>query len=107
MAETKCAVLLITAPTAAEAQRLARKLLEERKAACVNILPGVDSLYWWQDKLESAHESLMIVKTRAALVPELVDLVKSLHSYTVPEVIALPIIGGNPEYLAWVEDEVR
>ena len=101
------AVILITAPGPAEAQRLSRRLLEQRKAACVNIISGVDSLFWWQGKLDSARESLMVVKTRASLVPEVVSLVKKEHGYDIPEVIALPVIGGNPDYLQWIDKEVN
>ncbi len=100
-------VLLITTATAEEAQRISRVLLEQRKVACVNIVPRVDSLFWWQDKLDSADESLLIAKTKASLLSEIVSLVKELHSYDIPEIIALPIIGGNQDYLEWIQKEVR
>ncbi len=100
-------VLLITAANIAEAQRISRRLLQQKKAACVNIVSGVDSLFWWNDKLNSAHESLMVVKTKARLLPEIINLVKQEHSYAVPEIIALPVIGGNPDYLAWLDKEVE
>ena len=100
-------VVLITTSSEEEAHKIAELLVNRRKAACVNIVPGVDSLFWWNEKLDSAHESLMLVKTRAALLPEIVNLVKGVHSYTVPEIIALPIIGGNQDYLEWIDKEVR
>ncbi len=100
-------VLLITTPSTAEAQKISRLLLEQRKASCVNIISGVDSLFWWQNKLDSAHESLMVVKTKASLLPEIVELVKAAHSYAVPEIIALPVSGGNPDYLKWMDKEVK
>jgi len=100
-------VLLITTATAQEAQRISRVLLEQRKVACVNIVPRLDSLFWWQGKLDSAEESLLIVKTKASLLSEIVPLVKELHSYDIPEIIALPIIGGNQDYLEWIQKEVR
>ena len=100
-------VLLITTATAEEAQRISRVLLEQKKVACVNILPRVNSLFWWQGKLDSAEESLLIVKTKASQLSEIVPLVKELHSYDIPELIALPIIGGNQDYLEWIEKEVR
>jgi len=100
-------VLFITTATAEEAQRISRVLLEQKKAACVNIVPRVNSLFWWQDKLDSAEESLLIVKTKASLLGEIVPLVKELHSYDIPEIIALPIIGGNQDYLEWMQKEVR
>jgi len=96
-------VVLITAGSDEEAREIARLLLTEKKAACVNILPGVDSLFWWQGEVDSARESLMIVKTRAALFPEIVELVKRAHSYEVPEIIALPIIAGSEDYLKWLD----
>lgn len=99
-------VLLITAASAGEAQQIAGVLLEQRKAACVNIISEVISRFWWQDKLDSARESLLIVKTKAHLLPEIITLVKGVHSYTVPEIIALPIVGGNQDYLQWIENNV-
>jgi len=92
-------VIFITTGTDEEAHRIANMLLNQKKVACVNILPKVRSLFWWQDKLDSAQESLLIVKTRASLLSEIVSMVREVHSYDVPEVIALPIIGGNPDYL--------
>ncbi len=107
MKESAYIVLLITTANAAEAQRVSRRLLEQRKAACVNIISGVDSLFWWNDKLNSAQESLLVVKTEASLLPGIITLVKKEHSYTVPEIIALPIIGGNPDYLKWIDKEIK
>ncbi len=106
MAEPAYIVILITAASAEEAQRISSLLLEHRKAACVNIIPKVASRFWWQGKLDSAEESLLVVKTRASLLPEIIELVKGVHSYSVPEIIALPIIGGNPDYLAWIDKNV-
>jgi len=100
-------VLFITTANADEAQRIADVLLNERKAACVNIVPRVSSRFWWQGKLESAEESLLIVKTKASVLDEVVNLVKKHHGYDVPEVIALPIIGGNQDYLEWMGKEVE
>jgi len=106
MKETDKIVILVTASAEEEAHRIAELLLEQRKAACINIIPKVDSLFWWQGTLDSARESLLIIKTAASLLPEIVNLIKEAHSYEVPEVIALPIIGGNEDYLKWVEGEV-
>jgi periplasmic divalent cation tolerance protein len=100
-------VLFITTADAEEAQRIADLLLKARKAACVNIVSWVSSSFWWQGKLEQAKESLLIVKTEASVLDEVVDLVKQHHSYDVPEIIALPIIGGNPDYLDWIDSEVK
>ena len=99
-------VIYITTGTDEEAQKVAEELLKQRKAACVSILPGVSSTFWWQDKLDSAQEILLIVKTKASLVDEIVRLVTEIHSYDVPEIIALPIMGGNRDYLEWIGKEV-
>ncbi len=107
MQKTDYIVLLITTATVEEAQQISELLLEQRKAACVNIVPKIDSRFWWKGKLESTHESLMVVKTKASLLPEIINLVKGQHSYTVPEIIALPIIGGNPDYLKWIDKEIK
>ena len=99
-------VILITASMDEEAQEIANRLLTQRKAACVNIIPKVRSLFWWKGELDSADEAVLIVKTKASLVDEIVSLVREFHSYEVPEVIALPLIGGNPDYLNWMSDEL-
>jgi len=100
-------VVFVTAGSGAEARGIGELLLDRRKAACVSIVPGVDSLFWWQGKLDSAQESLLIVKTKASLLPDVVSLVKGVHSYEVPEIIAVPIIGGNEDYLKWIDAEVK
>jgi periplasmic divalent cation tolerance protein len=99
------AVVLVTTESAEQGDRVAQALLNEHLAACVNCVPTVTSHYWWQGKIEHARETLLIIKTRSGLVPQVVAAVKAAHSYTVPEVIALPILGGNPDYLAWVRTE--
>ena len=100
-------VLLITTADAEEAQRISDILLRERKAACVNIVPKVSSQFWWRGKIEKAEESLLIVKSQASVLGQVVELVKEHHSYDVPEVIALPIVGGNPDYLKWLTEETK
>ena len=107
MEESTNVVILITASTGEEANKIAHGLLAQRKAACVNIVPGVSSLFWWQGKLDSAQESLLIIKTKASLLDEIVTLVKEIHSYDVPEIVVLPIIGGNQDYLRWIDKEVK
>lgn len=106
MEEFTYIVVLITTGTPEEAQRIAAVLLEQRKAACVNIVPRVSSRFWWRGELDSAEESLLIVKTKVSLLDEVVSLVKEAHSYDVAEVIALPIVGGNKDYLDWMGEEV-
>jgi len=90
-----------------EAHKIANVLLSQRKAACINIVPGVSSLFWWQDKIDSAQESLLIIKTKASLLDQIVTLVRETHSYDTPEVIALPIVGGNQDYLEWIGKETK
>ena len=107
MKDTSKVVVLITTATEGEAHSIAELLLNQRKVACVNIVPKVDSLFWWRGKLDSAQESLLIVKSRASLLPEIVEVVKGAHSYEVPEIIALPIISGNEDYLRWIDSEVE
>ena len=102
MEELHYIVIFITTATAEEAQQISQVLLNQRKTACVNIVPKVSSLFWWQDKFDSAQESLLIIKTKAALLPEIISLVKKVHSYEIPEIVALPIIGGNRDYLEWI-----
>jgi periplasmic divalent cation tolerance protein len=98
-------VVFITVKEPEEAQKIAKALVKRRQAACVNILPGIESHFWWKDKLDSAKESLLIVKTRESLLPEVIKSVKKLHSYSVPEIIALPIVGGSRDYLEWLDSE--
>ncbi|OGN95112.1 MAG: cytochrome C biogenesis protein CcdA [Chloroflexi bacterium RBG_13_50_10] len=107
MKETGKVVVFVAVGSEAEARKVADLLLTNRKAACVNIVPKVDSSFWWQGKLDAAQESLLIIKTKASLLPEIIDLVKAAHSYTVPEIIALPIVGGNEDYLKWIDSEVQ
>jgi periplasmic divalent cation tolerance protein len=97
--------VLVTASSPREARRLSDALLKERLVACVNVLPGVVSRYWWKGKIASGREVLLVAKTVASKLPAVVRRVKALHSYEVPEVLALPAAGGNPAYLKWVRDE--
>lgn len=99
-------VVFITTKDTEEAQKIAVALLKRRLAACVNIVPEVNSRFWWQDKLDSAKESLLVIKTKDTLLPDIIKSVKKIHSYTVPEIIALPIVGGDQDYLDWIDNEV-
>ena len=94
-------LVMSTCPEA-EAEKLAEQLLEERLVACVNIIPGVVSKYWWKGKMEADKESILLMKTTPLLVDEVIENVKALHSYEVPEVIVVDIETGNPGYLAWI-----
>ena len=99
-------VVLITASNTEEAANISNLLLEKRKVACCSTVSSVHSAFWWQGKLENEKESLLICKTKRAALPALIELVKSVHSYDVPEIIALPVIGGSEDYLRWLDGEV-
>ncbi|MEW6108021.1 MAG: divalent-cation tolerance protein CutA [Nitrospirota bacterium] len=98
-------VVFITSSNEQEAEKIAKAVIESRLAACVNIIKNVRSIYRWQGRIEDDNEALMIVKTRSDLFEELLNAVKGLHSYSVPEVIAMPIIEGSGDYLKWLEKE--
>jgi periplasmic divalent cation tolerance protein len=101
-------VVLATCGSAKEARRVARSLVEKRLAACVNILEvPVRSIYRWKGKVESARESLLIIKSSRKRFAALQDAIRHLHSYDVPEIIALPIERGSRDYLAWLGESVR
>ncbi|MCH8883279.1 MAG: divalent-cation tolerance protein CutA [SAR324 cluster bacterium] len=95
----------ITASDEAEAARIGEALVRERLAACANVLPGVRSFYWWEGEVQDGREAVLILKTQAALVDRLVQKVQSLHSYSCPCVVALPIENGNPDFLRWIGSE--
>lgn len=101
----KYAVVFVTAENIKAARKIAQGVVRERLVACVNIVDNIESVYWWQGKIEKAKECLLIMKTKMSLTKRVIKKVKSLHSYTVPEIIFLPIIEGNPDYLKWVEKE--
>jgi periplasmic divalent cation tolerance protein len=99
-------VVFVTAPEN-EAPALAKTLVEERLVACVNLVPGLRSIYWWQGKVEDEPEVLCIMKTRSNLFESLRDRVRELHSYEVEEIIALPILAGNLPYLDWITENTQ
>ncbi len=100
-------VVLCTAPTVEAAERLARAVVEERLAACVNLVGPVRSIYRWNDAVCDEAEHLLVIKTAAACVPDLTARLVALHAYTCPEVVALPIASGHAPYLAWLLGETR
>ena len=106
MKEGAYLVVFVTTPSIAEADKIAHILLEARKAACITIVPTAHSRFWWRGKIDSADETLLIVKTKASLLEEVIMLVKENHSYEVPEVIALPIVAGSEDYLKWLDEEL-
>jgi periplasmic divalent cation tolerance protein len=100
-------VVLITASSKDEAATIGAALVQERLAACVNIVPEVRSLFFWEGKAQDERETLLIVKSSLPLLETLISRVKSLHSYSVPEVIALPIVGGSTDYLTWLRETTK
>ena len=100
-------VVLITTPSLREARTIGRRLVEEKLAACANIIPQVASVFFWQGKIRRERESLMVLKTQRSCFDRLAKRVKSLHSYSVPEIIALPIIRGSKDYLRWIRETTR
>jgi periplasmic divalent cation tolerance protein len=105
--EAETCLVYVTAPSEAEAETIARNLVEARFAASANVIPGARSFYWWQGKLEQARETVLILKTRRALAEAVVERVKALHSYECPGIVVLPIKGGNAAYLDWIRTEAR
>ena len=95
-------VVLVTAKDKKETQKIAQGLLEAKLIACANITDGVQSFFWWQGKIDSSKEVLLILKTKKILFKKISVKVKSLHSYQTPEIIALPIINGSKDYLDWI-----
>ncbi len=100
-------MLYITASSTEEAASIGKTLLEERLAACINIIPGMTSMYWWQGRIESSSEAVLIVKTTEILVPEVEERVLEMHSYECPCVIALPINKGNKAFLQWIDETAK
>jgi periplasmic divalent cation tolerance protein len=99
-------VVLTTCESGEQAEGLARRLVEQRLAACVNILPGVRSIYRWRDKIEDAAEFVLIIKSRREAFAKLREAIAHLHTYEIPEVIALPVVDGSDAYLQWLDREV-
>lgn len=100
-------ICFCTCPEAGTAERIATALVEERLAACVNILPGLRSIYHWQDRVETADEVLLLVKTSAGAWPAMQARLRELHPYELPELLAVESAFGLPEYLLWVAAETR
>lgn len=100
-------VVLVTMGNSEEAAILAKSLVEKRLVACVNMLPGVSSWYWWEDKVTEDKEVLLIMKSSRARFAELEKEVLRLHSYAIPEIIALQIVEGSANYLSWIEDSLQ
>ena len=100
-------LVYITAADRREARRLGTALLRERLVACINLVGPIESYYWWQGKVETAREWLLLAKTRASLTAQVIARVKVLHSYQTPCVVTLPLTAGNPAFLKWIGQETR
>ncbi len=100
-------VVLVTVPTIEEGARIGELAVKSRLAACANIIPSIDSLFWWEGKISRAHEALILFKTFDDRYNALQELITEQHPYEVPEVIAIPVALGSPQYLGWVEKETR
>ncbi len=100
-------VVLTACDSEQQAKTMARHLVDQRLAACVNILPGARSVYRWKDQTEEASEFLLLIKSRRDLFDQLRAEVEKLHSYEIPELVALPIVDGSPNYLAWIDLELK
>ena len=100
-------IVLTTAGSEEEARKIARHLVEKRLAACVNIIPQIESIYRWQGKVESAREWLLLVKTTQESFPAVRDAIRELHSYELPECVVLNIDDGSSDYLQWLADSVQ
>ncbi len=101
---TDVVIVLTTFPADGDAESFATRLVEERLAACVNVLPAMRSIYRWQGAIEKADERQVVIKTAQARVEELRARLKTLHPYDIPEFLVLPVASGSPDYLSWVAD---
>lgn len=99
-------ILFITASNKKEAKHIAQALIKSKLAACVNVIDKIGSLFWWQGKVDRAKETLLVIKSRKEKLAKIIKLVRSIHSYQVPEIIALPIIGGYKPYLRWIDESI-
>ncbi len=97
----------VTTENEAEAKRIAKSVVEERLAACANLLGGIQSVYWWEGKVCEGNEVALVLKTSAVCKADLISRIKQLHSYDTPCVVCLPIADGNPDFLKWVETETK
>ena len=104
IARTGTLVVLVTCPSRKVGETIGRALVQERLAACVNVVPNLTSIYRWEGKIYRDAEVLLVIKTRRMRLPALMRRVRGLHPYSVPEVVALPLVGGSAPYLSWVRD---
>ncbi len=100
-------IAYITTKNIAEARKIGEAVVKERLAACANIIPSLESVYWWKGKMEKERESVLLLKTKKSLAGKLIKKVKELHSYETPCVDIIPVTGGNPDYFKWIEEVTR
>ena len=100
-------IIFMTASSSEEAELISNSLLEKRLIACSNTISDMNSTFWWKGKVQKENEILIIAKSQKSHLNEIIKIVKSLHSYDVPEILAIPIIGGNPDYLDWLIKETN
>jgi periplasmic divalent cation tolerance protein len=100
-------IVFVTASNKEEASRIAEGLIRDKLAACVNITAPIESVFWWDSKIDHASEVLLIIKSIGSKLPAIIKKVKALHSYEVPEIVALPIAGGSKDYLKWMDTSLK
>ena len=99
-------IIYTTVDSEPEAERIARRLVEEKLAACVSIVGGVKSVYWWRGRVEESREYMLMIKTSASKLREVVEKLKSIHPYETPEIIAVPVAAGFKGYLEWIDESL-
>lgn len=104
--KNKYIIVLVTAKDKKQAKSIAQALLQDKLVACVNVMDAIESMYWWQGKIESSKECLMILKTTQSLFSKVEKIVKEKHSYDTPEIIALDITNGSKSYLNWIDQSI-
>jgi len=107
LSENKFIMIITTVNSDSAAKKIAQALIEEKLAACVNIIPSVTSIFRWEGKVSTESELILIAKSKKKLFDEIKDKILSLHPYKLPEIITVPIVDGSKEYLKWVEDELK
>ncbi|WP_054856629.1 divalent-cation tolerance protein CutA [Vulcanisaeta sp. JCM 16159] len=107
MVEDSYVIILVTVPSRDVGAEIARSLINNKLAACVNIIDGLRSIYYWEGRVEEDNEALLIIKSRRDKLNELIRSIRERHPYKVPEIIALPIIGGLDEYLRWIDETLN
>jgi periplasmic divalent cation tolerance protein len=105
MNQDDCIVVLVTVPDHNIARKVSKAVLTARLAACVNVLPGIQSMYWWEGKIADEQEVLLLIKTTEARFESLSQTIRSAHPYEVPEIVAVPVVRGLPQYIEWIRRE--